>query len=536
LKLRFKTLQGLLSFILASTAVGLAIIAGVFFYSLEFGHSQASSEQNVRDLMATVKTTASVAAFSGNGQIAHDVINGLLKNAVVGRVEITGTNKLHLSNSRGDNVKLGNPIAENIVSPFDSSEIVGVLRVEPDADRISTAARQSAFQLVVWVIGVILITAAIAIMVIRQTVSRPVSRVVDQMKDIVPESPMRLTMAAHLDGNELGVLVNGFNNVLDAMSRVIHEERFLREQFEKMEQRMRQIFDSSTAGIVVADAMGFISVTNPAFLKLADINPDATPIESLQIFELVDKFFADPEAIRNLVNSTKPGTNSGGDFAVRAGVSSHVCWVHLDIFIEGFGDYVSRVQYVIYDISDRKCAEEMAQYEAHHDHLTALPNRRNAEMKIEQLLRHAELNKQRAALILIDLDGFKQINDTMGHDAGDLVLVEVARRLKNSVRAVDLVSRLGGDEFLVVLPNAHSDKNVRLVALKLITTIAVPIKLTNDTEGLVGASLGIAIYPENGFDRETLTDAADAAMYVTKRMGKNGYTFAGQDYANAATT
>lgn len=177
------------------------------------------------------------------------------------------------------------------------------------------------------------------------------------------------------------------------------------------------------------------------------------------------------------------------------------------------------------DITDRKEAEEAIRHLATHDRLTDLPNLTVVEDRVHVALKQARRNNSIAALLFVDLDGFKAVNDSAGHRIGNLVLVESARRLLKCVRESDTVARIGGDEFLILLQNLNDETVAGDVALKVVKLLRQPINI----EGLevqVGASVGISVYPIHGKDFETLLSVADDAMYSSKKAGKNGYTFA----------
>ncbi len=175
--------------------------------------------------------------------------------------------------------------------------------------------------------------------------------------------------------------------------------------------------------------------------------------------------------------------------------------------------------------NELKRKEDQMRYLAYHDPLTGLPNRKYFAEQLQQSLEWAQSNNLLLALLFIDLDGFKQINDTLGHDIGDRLLVTIAQRLNNSLRGTDTVSRLGGDEFTVILRAISNIKVAARVAEKILTTIAKPI-VFEDYTTRVSASIGISIYPINSHDCETLVKQADTAMYCAKHLGKNRYEFA----------
>ncbi len=169
--------------------------------------------------------------------------------------------------------------------------------------------------------------------------------------------------------------------------------------------------------------------------------------------------------------------------------------------------------------------EDHLRYLAYHDHLTGLSNRKFFAEQLDESLHWAQQNNLLLGLLLIDLDGFKQVNDTLGHETGDRLLMTIARRLSNSLRTSDTVSRLGGDEFTVILRAIPNVQVAAKIAEKILSSITKPIVLDGYTIR-VSASIGISIYPYNSQDSETLMKQADAAMYRAKRLGKNRYEFA----------
>jgi diguanylate cyclase (GGDEF)-like protein len=183
-----------------------------------------------------------------------------------------------------------------------------------------------------------------------------------------------------------------------------------------------------------------------------------------------------------------------------------------------------RSSMIIRDVSEEKRNVERLVHLAQHDALTDLPNRLLLTDRLEVALAHARRAGAPLAVLFLDLDRFKNVNDSLGHDQGDRLLVEAAARLKACVRASDTVSRQGGDEFLVVLPGIDSAQDAARVAEKLIEAIARPF-LLGEAEFVLTASIGIACFPENGADAETLLRNADAAMYAAKEAGRNRYQF-----------
>lgn len=197
--------------------------------------------------------------------------------------------------------------------------------------------------------------------------------------------------------------------------------------------------------------------------------------------------------------------------------------------VEDSRDTLERVLISFIDITERKQAEQRINFLAYHDRLTGLPNRALFFDRLSQAMSQARRNKQHVALLFLDLDGFKPINDTYGHEAGDAVLMMVAQRLLACVRAVDSVARLGGDEFAIVAGELEHPAEIEKVAEKILQAFAQNLILPDGQECNVGVSIGISTFPDNGNEMDSLLAAADAAMYESKRNGKNTYSFFGGD-------
>ncbi|MBC8412402.1 MAG: GGDEF domain-containing response regulator [Nitrospira sp.] len=162
---------------------------------------------------------------------------------------------------------------------------------------------------------------------------------------------------------------------------------------------------------------------------------------------------------------------------------------------------------------------------AYFDVLTGLPNRQLFTDRLSQALTRAQRYGEQAALMFIDLDGFKQINDTLGHDCGDRLLQQTAERLQKCLRKSDTVARIGGDEFTCILPNIANTEDVSVVARKIIKALAETFELQGGLQANISGSIGISIYPDDTKSPEDLLKAADIAMYYAKNQGKNNFRF-----------
>ena len=184
-------------------------------------------------------------------------------------------------------------------------------------------------------------------------------------------------------------------------------------------------------------------------------------------------------------------------------------FISMSILLLIFSIYVSIVQFKL---------KEMA----HYDKLTSLPNRAYFYIELAQEIKRARRHKDKLSVMFIDLDGFKKINDSYGHNVGDELLIRVSRKLENSVREMDTVGRIGGDEFIVLLTGIKDEADAPLVAQKIIDSLNQEILINNNSIN-IGASIGIANFPQDGNDLETIVNKADNAMYAAKDRGKNNF-------------
>jgi diguanylate cyclase (GGDEF)-like protein len=182
------------------------------------------------------------------------------------------------------------------------------------------------------------------------------------------------------------------------------------------------------------------------------------------------------------------------------------------------------VQVIFRDITERKLVAERLHRMALFDPLTGLPNRTLFFDRMSLVLTFAKRNNYIIALLYLDLDRFKTINDTLGHDIGDLLLKEVAGRIASCTRQSDTVARMGGDEFITICARVTAPQDAGVVAAKVIKVLSEPFHLQGE-ECNIGASIGISLYPADGEDVETLLKRADSAMYRVKQTGKGGFAF-----------
>ncbi|OIJ11828.1 hypothetical protein BKP37_15440 [Anaerobacillus alkalilacustris] len=226
---------------------------------------------------------------------------------------------------------------------------------------------------------------------------------------------------------------------------------------------------------------------------------------------------------RKIYIEKKKGTLTHEHRVIRG--DGEIIWLvaHITPVFNSKGE-VKKVNVFSYDITDRKNAEKLIEHMAYHDNLTNLTNRPFFSKLLEKSILNCKRNHNSLAIMYLDIDHFKQINDTFGHAAGDHLLVEIAKILTESVRINDVVCRHGGDEFIILLENVRHEE-IKIIAKRIIKELSAPITILNDHKAYISPSIGISLYPIDGEDEETLIKRADSAMYSVKKSGKNNYKF-----------
>ncbi|OIJ18941.1 hypothetical protein BKP45_14525 [Anaerobacillus alkalidiazotrophicus] len=231
----------------------------------------------------------------------------------------------------------------------------------------------------------------------------------------------------------------------------------------------------------------------------------------------------DQEKEKDIVNLLLTRKKGKVEFSVKD-VNNHLRW--MEIQTNPIQDESSKVEIInglIIDVTEQKLFEMKLKQMAYYDELTDLPNRKMIQKHLTKILARSKRHDHSFAVMFIDLDGFKKVNDTLGHEYGDLLLVEVAKRLNNTVREEDLTGRLGGDEFIIVFEETSTEE-VEKIAERILNSISEPFCF-QENESKVSPSIGISIFPKDGENIETLIKNADKAMYHAKNKGKNSFQF-----------
>ncbi len=311
---------------------------------------------------------------------------------------------------------------------------------------------------------------------------------------------------------------------------ISHANITARKQAEGELQLFASLFNSSNEAIVITDADNRIITTNPAFTNLTGYTQDEVAGQDPRILSAGK---TPPELYAEMWQDiNRDGHWQGELWDRRKSGEPYPKWLSIAVVRDRAGKIINYIGSFI-DITERKASEEKIRYLAYHDALTDLPNRFSLNERLVQALGFSRRNQQLLALLLIDLDRFKVINDTLGHAVGDELLVLVAKRLRSAVRDSDIVARLGGDEFVIVLPCIDSPDDAAAVASKILSLIAAPYVVAN-RELRTAPSIGISIYPHDSSDPLELLKNADVAMYHAKEMGRGNYQFYKDELQSAA--
>lgn len=286
----------------------------------------------------------------------------------------------------------------------------------------------------------------------------------------------------------------------------------------------REYFETHPEEVKKYSAMIQIVAINKPGLDFLGVSDKDKLVNYLPQFFVEESW---PQFTRELVALAEGAMYFEYEVAMRNGAGECRDLLHKLSVAAPSSETLDRVLISFIDITERKQSELRVNFLAYHDRLTALPNRALFFDRLSQAMSQARRGGKHVALVFLDLDGFKPINDIHGHEAGDAVLKIVAQRLLSCVRAVDTVARLGGDEFAIIVGEMENPTEIERVTEQILQAFTPLIMLPNGQQCVVGVSMGISLYPDNGNEMDSLLAAADAAMYDSKHSGKNTYTYFG---------
>ena len=339
------------------------------------------------------------------------------------------------------------------------------------------------------------------------------------------------TVRVRKDGTQIDISIT-VSPIRDASGRIVGASKLARSITERKqaeqalrqaEEKYRAIFEQSVVGMFQVASDGRPVSVNRAF---AEMHGYDSPEQLLaEVSNVALQIFVDPkqmDKLEHVLDNT--GTVRGAEVEVqRRDGTRRFVRANVRAVRDKVGNIVLR-EGAVEDITDRKVAEDRIQFLAYYDVLTGLPNRTLFEDRMGKALAGASRQKRKIALLFLDLDGFKIINDSLGHSFGDLLLQEVAERLKKWSREQDTIARLGGDEFLIMLTQITDVPDVAVATERLMDAMTAGFVVEGHSFNM-SCSIGVSIFPENGTDCETLIKNADAAMYGAKADGRNNFRF-----------
>ncbi len=356
----------------------------------------------------------------------------------------------------------------------------------------------------------------VAVTIISAYITRPLSRIVHVVEEIATG---KLDRRADVRGrDEMGHLAQSLNAMVDQLESLQHDlEARVADRTQALrtsEERYRLLFERNLAGVYRTTIDGVVLDSNEACARIFGFDSREQFLDA----RATDLFF-DPEVRDQLLARLRRERSvSNVELHLRRRDGSSVWVLESMTLLDGDRE----IEATVIDITARKEAEWLIEHQAYHDALTGLPNRALFTDRVNVAVARARRQQNLAAVLFLDLDRFKYVNDTFGHSAGDLLLQQVAERLRGCVRAEDTVARLGGDEFTVLLSDLRTTADAALVAKKLIEIMAAPFTVL-EHELFVTPSIGIAFFPADGEDVDTLLRNADNAMYRAKERGPNQY-------------
>jgi len=329
----------------------------------------------------------------------------------------------------------------------------------------------------------------------------------------------------HKAGHEVWVLTNA-QYLRDADGKVLGVEGTTRDNTEqrRIKENLRlaaQVFENSGEAIMIMDAHSRVVSVNRAFADMTGFLPaevqDKTPA-------MLTSDLHDEEFYQRMWHSLREtGYWQGELWSRRRNGEVYPEWMGIST-LRGPDGAVTHYVAISTDISERKASEARIEFLAHHDPLTDLPNRLLLRDRLERAIVQGERTETRVALLFVDLDRFKTVNDSLGHPVGDRLLREAAQRLRVCVRDMDTVSRQGGDEFLIVLTELKDGDAVTRVAEQILAALSVPFSLDGH-DVAISCSVGVAVFPDDGRDFDELLKKSDIAMYHAKEAGRNAFRY-----------
>ncbi len=511
----------IIAMILFSAAVTLVTTGFQLFR--EYQRNMAGVEQQFRQINGVHLPSLTQSVWAANSKEIRLQLEGILRVPNVVYASVDDNVAYLLEVGQRDDTRVVERQYTLQYKHLDQSRDIGTLVVAISLDNIyAQLARDGVEVLVNNALHTFLVAIFIFTLFYR-LIARHLAAVADHLRSadpVVHNAPLTLARTPTSFPDELDVLVESVNNMQVKTRSALNA-------LQDSRARVRLVLDSTSEAIFGVDTQGICTFANPACLRMLGY-ANESDLVGKPIHDLIHHTYPDGRPY--------PVEECAIQVATRAGREHH-CNNEYHWRADGTSfpvEYWSRPMYkdgeligavvAFNDLTQRKLAEEELHLLAYYDNLTGLPNRQLFNDRLHQALGDAKRRNRLVALMLLDLDRFKVVNDTMGHEAGDQLLQEISARLKRSVRANDTVARLGGDEFALIFTDVEESRYIGLCAQKVLAQFDAPI-IIGGREVFSGASIGIALYPSDTVDADELLKYADSAMYHAKELGRNNYQF-----------
>lgn len=518
--------------LLADTTAGILAVSVILALAITMGslvlirnYETQRQLDHVDDVLTSVASTVSIACFVKDNVLAGEIAKGLLANPAISAVRIKAGKRVLVDEDNEKNHLLErHAVTRTVFSPFDTQAPVGEIQLVADSAYLKNQAiRYSNLS-----IAVLLLEMAAVFLVVATMILRKVIRPIEQLSagtHIAMEFPGRhVEVPPGNEQNELGRLTRDVNTLIDNMSDLLSTEQALHEKAMRSERDFRTLAENMPDIIARYDRDCRRVFVNPAYVRQTGTPLEVALNSSVDQAEIWRPKISREEykaRLHKIMETGEPDHILLEWVAPSGEAVSHEMYVVAEYDSEG---RIIGTLAIGRDITQRKAVEQQLMYQATHDVLTGLPNRVLLKDRLGHALQQAQREGGQVAVIFVDLDNFKTINDTLGHELGDVLLKTVAARMGAVLRASDTVARLGGDEFVILLQEGVSVSVLDTVARKVFNHVGSPCEIGGHVI-YTNTSMGIAMYPQDGEDIETLMRNADTAMYAAKSQGRNNYQF-----------
>ncbi|MEE3047255.1 MULTISPECIES: EAL domain-containing protein [unclassified Thalassospira] len=530
----------------ARIAVALTLLIGLLFSGIQIvwdlREEKSLIDRTVMQVLATLRESATQAAYGLDETLAARVVSGLFEyEPVYAAVLRDNFNNIlaqkteqQVSSNRTVLTKLMFGENQEYEIPLETGsgrDLVGHLSVKIDTDMIADGFLNRATRILTSGILRNLILGLILVVFFYVTLTKPLLRVSSLLRKIDPQNPTpdAIVIPENHDRDELGMILRTTRGLIERISATLDKLRTTEQQVRDRENQLTAIVQNVADGILTITPTGRIVEYNGATKQLLGLMRDETP-QGRTLHE-----FLMPRAIPLLEHSLEELAAQSSDnqttekrltLPIRRADQTEI---DVSIALRMIPDAATPMMTaVLTDITVRKRYEEQLVYMANHDTLTNLPNRSMLESSLSKALdKHKEASSTRhgaTAVLFIDLDRFKVINDSLGHDVGDLLLKAVAGRLQKVIGRQEIVGRLGGDEFLIIIPDLKETQDAAILSQAVLDALAPAFDIKGRVL-FVSPSIGIALYPSDGEDFPALMRNADTAMYSAKSGGGGTYHF-----------